>query len=128
MRSGVETGSASKIGDVWNALLLVADQVVEHVDVLRLALFQQPLWSIEVDAGVIHVKVVVAVPPAFRRQVVEALERHREGRRLAGANRHAVLGGEVLEAAGEGERCRARWQVDLEVAVRMEVIVFALSM
>src|SRR5260370_24310184 len=59
---GCRIGRAAKVPDVGDALLLVADQVVQYVDVFRLALLQETPRRVEVNAGVVHVEVIVAIP------------------------------------------------------------------
>ena len=68
-----------------------------------LGLLHQALRRIEVDAGVVHVEVVVAIPPSARRHIVQALQRNRQRRRLSGRDADLVLQRQVFESLRERE-------------------------
>ena len=87
----VETGSGSarEPADVRDALLLVDDQVEDHVQVLGLGHGAQRERRRAVGAAVVHVHVQVAAPPPARRPVGDALERDALRARLARRRRRA---------------------------------------
>src|SRR5207253_9878133 len=57
-------GASSEVGNVWNPLLLVDDQVLDNREVFRFRLLNHVRRSVAVGASIVHVDVNVSTHPA----------------------------------------------------------------
>ena len=86
---GVDTGSGdavAEVRDVGNALLLVHDQLFDHVQILGARHERQLLRHRAIGAAVVHVHVEIAAVPSSGRQIHEAM--HGDAQRLRSLRGH----------------------------------------
>ena len=110
-------------GDVGYALLLVHEQILDNVEILRLRLQDQVRRRVAVVSAVVHVHVHIRAHPAPVRSVKPGARRHhgRDLRGRSGADLDRVPLGLVRKALHQLDAHGARGDLDQVVAGGMKV-------
>ena len=92
------------IPDVRDTALLVDDQVLHDIEILRARLEREMPGCVAVGAAIVHVHVEVRASPPARGQVAEGSERDGEGRVATGPDVHRAALDAVCRPVGDFDR------------------------